>query len=43
MIEVPVDECASTPCMNGGTCVDGQDSYTCACDSENTGINCETG
>lgn len=26
-----LDECASTPCLNGGICVDGVQSYTCRC------------
>jgi hypothetical protein len=28
-----VDECLSVPCLNGGTCVDGVDSYLCMCAS----------
>jgi len=26
-----IDECASGPCFNGGTCAQGVDSYTCTC------------
>ncbi|XP_027707934.1 aggrecan core protein isoform X1 [Vombatus ursinus] len=26
-----IDECHSNPCLNGGTCVDGIDSFTCLC------------
>jgi len=37
-----IDECASSPCQNGGTCVDGSNSYTCNCDVGYTGPNCET-
>jgi len=29
--EMPTDECASTPCMNGGICVDRHADYACAC------------
>ena len=29
--EVNIDECASYPCSNGGTCVDGIYSYACVC------------
>ena len=38
-----IDECASSPCQNGGTCVDGINSYTCNCDVGYAGKNCETG
>ena len=27
-----VDECASNPCQNSGTCIDGVNSYYCVCD-----------
>ena len=37
------DECASHPCLNGGTCIDGLDGYTCLCFPDHTGENCETG
>ncbi len=32
-----VDECLSSPCKNGGICVDGINSYTCRCLSNFTG------
>ena len=38
-----IDECASSPCQNGGTCVDGVNSYTCNCDVGYAGKNCEPG
>ena len=28
---INVDECASSPCLNGATCVDDVDHYTCQC------------
>ena len=36
-----IDECASSPCRNGGTCVNGFGSYSCNCDAGYTGDNCE--
>ena len=38
-----IDECASSPCQNGGTCVDDINSYSCNCDVGYEGTNCETG
>jgi hypothetical protein len=37
-----LDDCASNPCQNGGTCADGIASYTCACPAGWTGTNCQT-
>ena len=37
------DECLSTPCQNGGTCVDGDNRYTCTCPMGYDGANCQTG
>ena len=39
---VDEDECASAPCRNGGTCVDGIDTYFCRCTEGFGGRNCET-
>ncbi|MFT3771512.1 MAG: calcium-binding EGF-like domain-containing protein [Minicystis sp.] len=36
-----IDDCASNPCQNGGTCTDGVNSYTCACPAGFTGTNCD--
>ena len=33
----------SSPCMNGGDCVDIEDGYTCNCTSGYTGQHCEVG
>jgi len=38
-----IDECASNPCQNGGTCVDNVNGFTCACVSGYDGTSCETG
>eukprot|EP01048_Picozoa_sp_COSAG05_P023359 COSAG05_NODE_5026_length_1287_cov_0.769360_1_plen_201_part_00 len=39
--DVNIDECASAPCTNDGTCVDGDSVYTCACKEGYTGTNCK--
>ena len=38
-----VDECSSTPCMNGGTCTDLINDYSCQCVTGYTDTNCTTG
>lgn len=38
---VNTDECAQKPCRNGGSCVDGINSYTCRCATGYSGTNCE--
>eukprot|EP01048_Picozoa_sp_COSAG05_P016782 COSAG05_NODE_2207_length_3397_cov_6.909642_1_plen_776_part_01 len=35
-----IDDCASGPCANSGTCTDGVDSYSCACAAGYSGTNC---
>ena len=37
-----IDECASSPAQNGGTCTDGVNGYTSACVAGYTGTECET-
>ena len=37
-----IDECASNPCQNLGTCTDGVNQYVCGCVAGYTGANCET-
>ncbi|XP_030383778.1 protein eyes shut [Scaptodrosophila lebanonensis] len=36
-----INECASSPCQNGGVCVDKLAAYACACPMGYTGTNCE--
>ena len=42
-IPTVVNECASSPCQNGGTCVLVNNWYSCSCDVGYEGHNCETG
>ena len=37
-----INECASFPCNNGGTCIDGIDYFSCECMAGYTGVQCET-
>ncbi|XP_006036367.2 fibulin-7-like [Alligator sinensis] len=37
-----INDCASNPCANGGTCVDGIERYTCLCPSGWSGSNCQS-
>ena len=39
---VDINECAIIPCLNGGTCTDGVNNYTCSCAAGFTGNDCET-
>ena len=36
-----IDDCASSPCLNGGLCLDGIDRYTCICLSGWSGDRCQ--
>ena len=36
-----IDECASSPCQNGATCVDGLNQYSCECALGFMGRNCQ--
>ncbi|XP_024114885.1 sushi, nidogen and EGF-like domain-containing protein 1 isoform X1 [Oryzias melastigma] len=40
--QIDVDECASSPCQNGGTCEDLTNSFSCECPAGYTGLQCET-
>lgn len=40
---IDINECASNPCLNGGTCIDSQASYNCDCIQGLTGNNCQIG
>ncbi len=43
MVIVGTDECASTPCENGATCIDALNAYTCTCAPGYEGTFCATG
>ena len=36
-------ECSSNPCLNGGLCFEGPDSYFCRCSGGFQGDQCENG
>ena len=38
-----IDECSCNPCLNGATCTEAVNSYTCGCVAGFTGTHCETG
>lgn len=41
--DADVNECESAPCLNGGTCFDAVNGFTCSCASGYTGSVCESG
>lgn len=38
-----VNECESSPCKNGGTCLNQQVGYSCKCKGGYSGAHCEEG
>ena len=38
----PQDECSSSPCQNGGVCMDGIAAYVCNCSAGWSGAECQT-
>ena len=42
-VTISVNECSSDPCINGGTCTDGVNQFTCSCIDGYIGTKCETG
>ena len=41
LCQTQIDNCASRPCLNGGTCTNGVGSYSCECTPHFTGETCE--
>ena len=41
--EPDIDECASNPCLNGGTCIDRVNGFKCSCVPGFRGTRCQTG
>ena len=37
------EDCASSPCQNGGTCIDVHNDYNCTCKDGYSGKNCQIG
>ena len=37
-----INECASSPCKNDGTCIDGLNTFTCICTEGYSGDDCDT-
>ncbi|KAF0296268.1 Cubilin [Amphibalanus amphitrite] len=40
--EADIDECATSPCQNGGTCTNTVGSFSCSCTGDFTGNVCQT-
>ena len=43
VVFVDINECSNNGCMNGATCTDAVNAYTCACVAGYTGQHCEKG
>ena len=39
-IQTDINECASSPCLHGGTCNDQVGNYSCECTTAWAGVNC---
>ena len=43
VLTADIDDCAVQPCLNGGTCIDAVNDYSCNCVDGYTGKNCSVG
>ena len=41
--DLVINDCASNPCLNHGTCTDIVKGYNCSCHPGYSGVMCETG
>ena len=40
---IDIEPCLSSPCMNGGSCINKQGYYVCTCQTGKIGQNCQQG
>lgn len=43
LLDLDEDECASSPCKNGGTCTETAGGFTCTCQKGFKGKHCDQG
>ena len=43
LLDFLANDCAANQCLNGATCVDGNDQFLCECADGYRGIYCEAG
>ncbi|XP_073248453.1 coagulation factor IX-like [Porites lutea] len=41
-LKIDINECLSQPCLNGATCIDQVNNYSCSCQAGYQGRNCQT-
>ena len=43
LLHIDINECGSTPCQHGSTCIEAVNLFSCECTPGYTGDFCETG